>query len=208
MSFLRKLLSRSGPEQPAVPPPPATSLKQLLEEYKAERTILNFLGRGEERFDSKLKDVESQLIATLSGFQQEVFRILAKHGFDISSFLEGGDWTEEIRTVYKDICRFLYYGAPWPTERCLPITGEEVFLWLLSQAYAGEKDCLGNISAVVAACIKKGEILGRKFDNQAIDLAMRIIVVFVGDRRTQSAAIFKYLSPARRPGLPEESCCS
>jgi len=198
---LRFLWSGRKKEKPFPPKEkPKKDLKELIKDYKAEKLLLSFVAKDDrgnipESELKWLKEIEGQIIELLPGdFQKGVFKILARYRFDFLEFSEQGDWQQSFREISRDICHFLYRGAPYPQEPewpPLPFSGEKFFFWLLTQAKTGKKsNKYENISAALVEAKEKEIILCHHMKGEDIArLANRILVVFAGEWAKQTAVL-------------------
>ena len=171
------------------------SLSELVEEYRSIKSLLSFVAYDhngnvpeDHFFMRNLHELEQQIIAHIlisDRFYGEVLRIFARYKFDITDFLSIDEFEENARKYCRAASHFLEYGAPYPTESDfpetrLPISGKEVFFWLLCQAKGSfGEDRLRNILEAVRRVIDAGEVLGEKFDKGLCDWAMRFGMPFL-----------------------------
>ncbi|MDA2922241.1 hypothetical protein MYX07_03160 [Patescibacteria group bacterium AH-259-L07] len=178
------------------------SMEALIKEYRLEKFVLSYTaqkyhGNIPEHELTSLRKIEEQIINLLpDDFQRSVFRILARHKFDIVDFLKKEDWREDLRTTCRDICHFLYYGVPYPKEpewEPLPFPGNEFFFWLLKQAKK-HKESDDDIANILNAFTHTQEILGCRFSKEErCRIANPLLTVFIGEWRKQTLILIDIL---------------
>jgi len=190
---------------------PKKDLQELFNDYDLESRLLSFLGQKyggniPKHEYADLEKIEEQIVDVLEDeLQKGIFRILARHRFNIVQLLREEDWQESLRHTCKRVCHFLHFGAPYPGEpewEPLPFPGNEFFLWLLCLA-RGEprEDRIAKIFEQLKEQFEKEEIMGHKFEKSEIQtIGGRIIVVFAGEWAKQSKVLVDVLCELGEPG--------
>ncbi len=176
-------------------------LSTLIKELKSSQWILGWVpyeDRDEFKFlADEIKELEQQIIETLPDkFQKEVFKILAKEGFNFLEFLKEDDWLEPLRSIFKTISFWLgrehiVQGKQWEA----PFSGKELCFWLLQETKKEVSNkYVESFVETFKKSLKDGLICGHQLNKEEVKaIHSSVIVLFSKEFAKQFRALVEII---------------